>query len=345
MSAEKPVFGNPESIKEAKVKPRTKKEVAPTANDPLKVLPTIEKLVVGERKRWDILRGESLDRGTLAREILGIEKDPIHPSLVSKCLRWWGYQQLGYKPIPKDLNAILRLEAGSALHQAFERLLSNMGQVEYHVTHSAQDLADMSGKIDILFRNPKLPPEIGEYQVIELKSVSNYAFKFQLNRQGLRPDLVPTKDIVAPRESDKKQIGLYLKQLDTEGKNVAGANIIYIDRNDLGLKEALIPWDPITQYEIDQFIQQIYEAQELIKQGKLPEATVDSDIPCRYYCDYRHVCDVGRPEAAKRKKPLPKEVKAMAKDYWEKKRLAMEEAGAVQPTLGGDFNREDLTRK
>jgi len=345
MSPERPVFGDPESIKKARTKPRAKKEVRPTEFDPLKLLPKVEEFVVEERKRWDVLRREGLDRGTLTRKILGMETDPIHPSLVSQCLRWWGYQRLGYKPYPKDFNAIMRLEAGHAYHNAFENLVSSMGSVEYHITHSEEDIADMTGRVDVLFYNPKLPPEIGNYQVIELKTVSTQAFNFQLNRKNLRRDLIPTKGIVAPREHDKKQIGLYLKQLESEGKNVASASIFYIDRDSSEVKEALIPWDETTKNEVEQFIQQIREAQELIAQGKLPEPTVDSDIPCRYYCDYRHVCDAGKPAAAKRKKPRPRWVIKKTKEEKEELKKTMEEEGLVQPTLGSDFDKDELVSK
>lgn len=341
MPPEIPKFGDLKSQKEARTRPRTKKEVIPTEYDPLKVLPTIERLVVREIERWEILRREGLDRGTLAREILGTETKPIHPSLVSKCLRWWGYSKLGYKPLSKEFNAILRLKAGSAIHQAFEDLLKMMGPTEYHIIRSEEDDPEMTGTLDILFKNPRLPLKFGNFQVIELKSVSTEAFKYQLNRKKLRRDLILVKGIVAPRESDKKQVGLYLKQLEDEGKRVASANIIYIDRNNLDIKEALIPWDPITQYEVNQFIEEIEEANQLIERGELPQPTVDSDIPCRYYCDYRHVCDVRA--VAKRRVRKPSYVYKKARKEREKRRKIMEKLGSVQPTLGGDF--EDLIHK
>lgn len=336
MPAERPLLGDPQSIKEARTRPRARKEIQPTEYDPLRVLPTIERLVVRERERWETLRREGLDRGTLAREVLGLEGEkPIRPSLVSKCLRWWGYSELGYKPLSKDFNAILRLQAGSALHRAFEELLSVMGPTEYHIIRSEEEDAEMTGTIDILFKNPRLDPAIAHFQVIELKSVSTEAFQYQLNRAKLRRDLIPVKDIVAPRESDKKQVGLYLKQLETEGMKVACANIIYIDRNNLNLKEALVPWDPITKYEVDQFIEEIKEANRLIKMEKLPQPTVDSEIPCKYYCDYRHVCDVRA--VTKRKERKPSWVYKKAREERVERRKLMEKLGSVQSTLGGDF--------
>lgn len=336
MTPERPlIFGDSESQERAKTRPRAKKEVRPTEYDPLKILPTIERLVIKERERWETLRREKLDRGSLAQEILGTEIKRIHPSVIAKCLRWWGYSELGYKPLTKDFNAILRLQAGSALHRAFEELLSVMGPTEYHIIRSEEEDAEMTGTIDILFKNPRLDPAIANFQVIELKSVSTEAFQYQLNRAKLRRDLIPVKDIVAPRESDKKQVGLYLKQLETEGMKVACANIIYIDRNNLNLKEALVPWDPITKYEVDQFIEEIKEANRLIKMEKLPQPTVDSEIPCKYYCDYRHICDVRK--VAVRKKPKPEWVRVKTREQREKRREAMEKRGLVQPTLGGEF--------
>lgn len=334
MSAERPIFGDSESIKEARTRPLAKKEVRPTEYDPLKVFPTIKRLIVEERERWAVLRREGLDRGTLAREILGLEEHkPIRPSIVSKCLRWWGYSELGYKPLSKDFNDILRMEAGIALHRRIEGLLSGMGWSEYPIPSLEIDDVEMSGTIDLLYKNPKT----NDYQVIEFKTVSHEAFVFQLNREGIRKGLVLTKGIIAPRESDKKQVGLYLKFLEKKGIKVACANIIYIDRNTTEFKEALIPWDATTRWEVDQFIEQIKEAQKLIAQNELPEATVDSEAPCKYYCEYRHACDAGKRAVARRKKPRPKRVIEMTKRERAEKRKMMERLGTVQPTLGGDF--------
>lgn len=336
MTPERLIFGDSESQERAKTRPRAKKEVHPTEDTPLRILPTIEKLVIGERERWEMLRREGLDRATWAQKILGTEKNKlIQPSMVSICLRWWGYSELGYKPPLKDFNTILRLETGSALHQAFENLLSSMGPTEYIIISSVGEDAEMAGKIDILFRNRTLDPAIGDYQIIELKSVSDEAFRYQLNREKLRKDLIPTKGIVAPREHDKKQVCLYLKESEEKGYKVACANIIYINRNTLELKEAIIPWDATTKYEIDQFIEEIERARNLIKQEKLPESTVDSEIPCKYYCDYRHVCDVRK--VAVRKKRKPEWVRVKTREERKKRREVMEKRGLVQPTLGGEF--------
>lgn len=343
MPPEKPIFADPESQKAAQTCARVKKEVRPTENDPLKVLPIIEQMIVEERKRWQTLRDEGLDRRSLSQEILGSEERAVSPSLVSKCLRWWGYQKLGHPPLSKNFNSILRLESGIALHRALEKLLSPMGVTEHRLIRREIDGVEMTGVIDILFRSPKSFSEIGDWQVIEIKTVSTNAFQKQLNRKNLRPDLIPTKGIITPRESDKKQVSLYLRLLEEEGLKLIGANIIYVNRDTCELKEALIPWDAITQYETSEFIEEIRKAQELIAEGKLPEGTPDSKVPCTYYCDYRHICLTGRPKAAKRKKPMPGWVRQRAKEQEEERKRIMEEAGMVQPLLGGDF--EELFHK
>ncbi len=343
MSPERPIFADPESQRIARTRPRAKKEVRPTENDPLKVLPIIEQMIVEERKRWQTLRDEGLDRRSLFQEILGSEERAVSPSLVSKCLRWWGYQKLGHTPLSKNFNSILRLESGIALHRALERLLRPMGITEHRLIRREIDGVEMTGAIDILFRNPKSFSEIGNWQVIEIKTVSANAFQKQLNRKNLRPDLVPTKGIITPRESDKKQVSLYLRLLEEEGLKLIGANIVYMNRDTCELKEALILWDAITQYETSEFIEEIKKAQELIAKGKLPKGTSDSDVPCKYYCDFRHICLIGRTKTAKRKKPKPRWVRKRAKEQEEERRQIMEEAGLVQPILGGDF--EELFHK
>ncbi len=252
------------------------------------------------------------------------------PSTASNCLRWVGYESLGYKPAPNTFESQVGLMIGSSAHYSISRVLKGYGLSEQSLFDEERNI---SGRYDFLFKNPQTQ----DWQMIDFKFVSDYGFR-QIKREGLSETLKNTKNIYNSTPEAKRQLITYMSIARNQGFNVMMGNVVYINRNDGKIKESLIPWDALTEHEADQFFAQIKEAGEKIGKGELPEPSVQSKYVCGSFCPYRGYCEYGQNFAADKvkresKRRAPLWVIKKAREEAAEKKLKMEESGIVQPDL------------
>lgn len=257
----------------------------------------------------------------------------ISPSIVAFCLRWVGYEALGYPPAPPTPEGNLAMMIGSASHYSLLRAIERVIPGRQEVAFTLED-DNISGRIDFILKNPMT----GEHQIVEIKTVSDYAFRL-ITREKLPPELRSTKDIFWPSIEHCKQVILYMWAKRKEGVKVACANIIYINREKGSIKEAIVPWDLASETDALALVEKIKEAKVLIDKGELPPPSVESPHVCRGFCPYRLKCEHGQKFAAEgvkadqRKRP-PGFRQILRKQY-DEKREKMEELGVVQAELVG----------
>lgn len=299
--------------------------------------PLIEKVLEADWRKWE--KG-TLERRKKQQEIFQAiwGKDVevpayLSPSTIAYCLKWVGYEALGYQPTPPTTEGRLVMLMGSAGHWSLLRTIGQQipGRQE---TSFTIDEADLSGRIDCLLRNPKT----GEYQILELKFVGDYPFR-QIKREGLPEHLRSTKNIYQPSAEYRNQVLLYMWAKRKEGLSVACANIIYINRDTGKTKEALVVWNAQAEYDAEQLVVKIKQAKEAIDKKELPEPTVESPYVCGKFCPHRTHCEHGQKFAAvqirRQQKRRPKWVAKQAKEQAEARRAEMEKLGVVQARFGG----------
>jgi len=304
---------------------------------PYRLGPLIQKILEAD---WNRLQENSRQRRETQQGIFKTiwgegAKIPEYfsPSVVAHCLRWVGYEALGYKPAPPSAESHLVTMMGSAIHWSFLRVIEQQIPARQE-TIFAVDEADLSGRIDCLFRNPKT----SEYQILEIKTVGDYPFR-QIKREGLPPELRNTKDIYQPAPEHRNQVLLYMWAKRKEGLNVACANIIYINRDSGQIKEALVVWNSKAEYDAEQLVAKIRQAKEAILRKELPQPTVESSYTCAKLCPYRVHCEYGQKFAAgqikKEQRRRPQWVYRRAREEAKRRREEMEKLGVVQAQLPG----------
>lgn len=365
MSPDRPQFGIIPP-KEAQLRRRLEQKKhpelksPPSPNDYLKVLPVIEKAIIYSNKEdalfWAVNKKK---KAAFAEAVWGTSeiKSYVSPSVACNCLRWVGeeavYDLTGWSKAESTVDGMLVLKMGSSIHWAIEKILKSYLPGSQEMTLTNEE-ANISGRMDILMKNPKT----GNYQLIELKSIADFAFQ-QINREKL-PDYLRSMDnIYSPKPEHRKQVLLYLwildKQFAGQGKEIESASIIYIDRDGGKRKEALIPWDSIAKYDAQQFVEQIIEAQKKIEatlvyirenpkpnkqiiEDMLPEPTVESEYICKTFCPFRQSCLPARGIVAdgvkKEQKRRPKGVKRMAEQEMLERQEKMNKLGLSQQSLG-----------
>lgn len=323
------------------VRERRKSPIPQDIYEVYKALPSIDKIIQEDWVGWREARKERRERQLEILQSIwgtGVELPRyVPPSIASSCLRWVGYEQLeevlGIAPIPPTVEGSLVMMMGSAGHwsllRKIEQQLPGLEETSFII-----DEADLSGRVDYLFKNPATQ----EYQLWEFKFVHDYVFR-KVRRKNLENKLRRTPDVYAPTPEYRKQVLLYMWAKRQEGKNVVCGNIIYINRNDGKRKEALVLWDAIAEYDAEQLVEQIKKAKQNINEGKLPEPTVESTHVCAKFCPYRGHCDYGQKFAAgqvrKERKKRPTGVYKKIKKDIEAKRQRMIELGLVQGQLPG----------
>lgn len=348
MPPERPQFGKlppDEATHRRRIKAQKQvreREKSPTPQDiydVYKTLPSIDKAIQDDWRRWRERRKEKQQEQLEALQAVwgeGVEVPRyVSPSIASSCLKWVGYEELeevlGTAPTPPTVEGSLVMMIGSAGHwsllKKIEQQLPGLEETSFVI-----DEADLSGRIDYLFRNPATE----EYQLLEFKFVHDYVFR-QVKREELEDKLRRTQDIHAPIAEHRRQVLLYMWAKRQEGKNVACGNIIYINRNDGKRKEALVLWDAIAEYDAQQSVEQIKRAKRDIKEGKLPEPTVESTHVCAKFCPYRGHCDYGQKFVAdqvrKERKRRPPGVYKKAAQQRAAKEQQMIKLGIVQGRL------------
>lgn len=315
-------------------------------------LPLIEETLRADWRRW---QEQAQQKDNQRQEVLeaiygpGVKvPEQIHPSTASFCLRWVAYRALGYKEAEPEVKSISTMKMGSSIHWSYGRTMKDFlpGEAEASVVVGDPDL---SGRIDYFFANPRWPDQ---YQILEFKSVSVWGFR-QIKREGLPDYLQGTKDIYQPSPEHRKQTLLYMWAKSRHHYNVICANIIYINRSSGEMKEALIPWDALAEYDVEEvLVPQIRQTQAIIEDLKkkkaagqpideqeLPEPTVESAHVCGRFCPFRGRCEFGQKfaggEVRRKAKRRPQYVYRKLKEDRQQVRGLMEKAGLVQGGLPG----------
>ncbi len=290
------------------------------------------------RNDWEQMQQNRADLSQERRQVLekiwgeGLETPwYIAPSIASECLRWVGYEVLDYKPATPTPEAIMAMMMGTSSHWS---LLKKVEKVVPGGPDSRflQDDPGVSGRLDYLLRNPKT----GEFQVLELKFVGDWVFR-KITREGLSPSLVNTKGIYQPTPEHRLQTMQYMWAKRQEGVNVVCANIVYINRDRGTMKEAMVLWDALVEYDIQVFLGKAKEARARIDRGELPEPTVESSHVCGSLCPYRAHCEFGQKFAAgqvkKQQKRRPQWVYKKARQDSQELKAKMVRLGLTQPKL------------
>lgn len=366
MIADRPqiIFGEIPS-EEARLRRRLEKKKHPELKNPpspydyLRVLPAVKHAIIDsereESKYWQELKKK---KAVFSEAVWGTSeiKNYVSPSTVCNCLRWVGEESVadltGRPKAEKTVSGIVILKQGSSFHWALEKILKNYLPGTQEMTLVDEDV-NISGRFDVLMRNPKT----GKYQLIELKSTADFAFR-KLGRLGLPEYLKSTSEIFAPNSEHRKQVLLYMwildKQLRVQGKELDSASVVYVNRDDGEMKEALIPWDSVAKYDAQQFVEQIIEAQKKIDEtlayirenpnfdwqvveDMLPAPTVESKYICEKFCPHRLHCLPGRGAAAngvkKESKKRPQQVYRIAKQERLGRQEKLSELGVQQGKL------------
>lgn len=317
--------------------PRTEKPANQETYAIYRAIPMVEAALQADSRNW---QEESANRKKQQKEILkaiwgeNVELPfYISPSTASFCLRWVGYEALGYTPAPRTMKSNLAMMIGSASHysllRAIGRAIPGLQETSFTIEED-----DLSGRVDFLFRNPRT----NEYQILEFKFTSDFGFR-QVTREKLPDYLRSTKGVFQPQPEHRKQVLLYMYAKRKEGLDIACANVVYIDKNTGEMKDALVVWDALAEFDASELVSGIKEAKTQIERKELPEPTVESAHVCERFCPYRVKCEHGQRFAAgevrREQKRRPKIVYQKAKEQREAKRRRMEEQGLVQGQLPG----------
>lgn len=247
------------------------------------------------------------------------------------CLRWLGYELLGYKPALPTPESITIMNIGSATHSRLLRI------TEQHLRGRQEtgfDFEDLTGRSDFIYEHPLIKkPVIWEY-----KTVGDYPFR-KITREGLPDYLRSTAKIYWPQPEHRNQALLYIWGHRQRQLDIFAAVIVYINRSTGEKKDALVIWDTLAEYDAEQLREKFKEAKARIDQGKLPEPSVESPHICAKQCPFSVHCDYGREFAAGRvkreQKRKPPWVYRRAREQAAETRRLMEELGLVQPELPG----------
>ena len=309
--------------------------------DTYKLVPLIQKAVIEDSKGWRETYAGSADKKKriyegIWGEGLTVEKT-VSPSIAANCLRWVGYDTLGYIGAERTFEQEIALLLGSAAHKYIEMKLKMFGKTEVPILHEETGL---SGRVDLLIENPKTR----EWQAIDFKFVGNYGFQ-QVKREKLAPELKNTKGIYNASPETRLQLLQYIWILREGGKNVTLGNVIYINKDNGKTKECLVPWDAKAQYDMAEFLKKLKQARVDIKNGDVPEPTVQSTHICAGFCPHRTRCDYGQKFAAGRvrrqNKRRPNWVYKKAREQHREREALMIRLGQIQPRLFSDIDESD----
>lgn len=303
--------------------------------DEYRFIPVIEKALAIDEERFVKSQVEKVkNRDDSLSPFFG---EGIKPSIKlspssSDCLRREGYRLLGYEPALSTTETRLAKLIGSSSHYGLERVLrgvlpSDIVQIEIWTSQSPDK--DILGRLDVLYFNPRTR----EHQVVDLKFVSDYAFK-QIKREGLSTYMRKTKNIYNPRPGDKQQVLIYMGDKRDEGLEVRIGNIIYINVSTRKMKEAMIEWDE-NESRVKERVQELHIAKQQIEKGKLPKA--ETDKHCEY-CWFIKYCEEGQAYLSSgkklvRKRPLSQGIRAQIAEKRREAKQKREDLGLVQPQL------------
>lgn len=316
-----------------------------------------EAIIASEEERQFLQAQKKQRRQQIIERRYGkVESDfSFSPATISKCLRWAGYDLLGYRPLPKTPREIMILSTGTSTHWKILGALERFGKIEYPMVI---DEDQIEGHLDFRFQNPKTK----EYQIADLKTTSKEGFGM-ISREGMPTWMsITEKDFYVPRPEDRLQVLLYMLAERRKGYDVAVGNVIYINRNynrrrlssrnleeDLILqdmkewtKECLVLWDEMAESEVKQFLLEAEEAWIAIKKGELPKPSVhpkSAPFLCGEADPHRLDCEFGHPLVARqlrrKAKRLSREAWAIARKQFAQRKEEGIELGVVQPELPG----------
>jgi len=194
-------------------------------------------------------------RRAVAREAFGQESSPlkISPSLACHCLRWVGYELLGYAPAPRTLDEETTMLLGTGFHRQVLNLLDRYCPEAEQERGFSIDLgaAILSGRADFIYRDLKTQERI----LVELKTISPFTWS-KIKRQK-------DASAYAPMAEHRKQLLLYLWALNQINQQKIDVGIVYyINRTSGERRSAPVFWDAVAQYDAEQLVANIQKAGE-----------------------------------------------------------------------------------
>ncbi|MDP2910417.1 MAG: PD-(D/E)XK nuclease family protein [bacterium] len=164
---------------------------------------------------------------------------------------------------------ILRLfDHGDHMHQLIMKSLLSTRDI--HVVASEVNIPPqqlVSGRADAIISNGK------DLYILDIKSMNSMIFR----------------TLTEPKEENIKQIQLYSYYF-----NIPRGILLYVNKDNLQLKEFIIEYNPI---EAERLIENLTFLKKQIDSNIVPARIPDypDDWQCRY-CQFRGVCDLGDPD-------------------------------------------------
>jgi len=176
-----------------------------------------------------------------------------------------------FKNVPeKELEAnILRLfDHGDHMHQLI--MGSLIGAREINVVTSEVNIDSqelISGRADAIISDGK------KLYVLDIKSMNSMIFR----------------NLTEPKEENVKQIQLYLHYF-----KISKGILLYVNKDNLELKEFIIDYNPI---EAEELVENLNFLRKQIDSNIVPARISDypDDWQCRY-CQFKEICNLGAPD-------------------------------------------------
>jgi hypothetical protein len=310
----------------------------PGVYDTLNPIGLIKTAIEADSKDYD--ESWNKRKATVRRNVISVYGVPpdeelnFSPSTSSNCVRWEGYQKLGYEGTPMSFGAKMATMIGRASHDELAKILRRNAPGRHNVPTNL-DSEGVYGVMDWVFNNPILHKE----EVIDWKFVASFKFK-QINRDGLHELLRNTKNIYNPEPEYRRQLLLYMYDREKRGKEVACGVVVYVNRdNPEQMKPALIIWDAVAKYDAEQFLKEIQEAKLAVKEGQIPKENVISPYICRSMCPHVQHCEPGQAFAQRnirrKRKVMPEWVYKKQREEFAQRQERLQELGIIPLPLPG----------
>jgi CRISPR/Cas system-associated exonuclease Cas4 (RecB family) len=176
-----------------------------------------------------------------------------------------------FKNVPRkemEPNVLRLFDHGDHMHQLIMKSLLSTRDI--HVVASEVNIPPqelVSGRADAIISNGK------DLYILDIKSMNSMIFK----------------TLTEPKEENIRQIQLYSYYF-----NIPRGILLYVNKDNLQLKEFIIEYNPI---EAERLIENLTFLKKQIDSNIVPARIPDypDDWQCRY-CQFRGVCDLGAPD-------------------------------------------------
>lgn len=186
---------------------------------------------------------------------LGGDRDPdgkYHPSSLFQCARKviYNLRDTG-KSETTEPQALRRFWIGHRLHEALQSALAVSPDVDVFYPEFEINVTshNVTGHGDGLMR-VKLEDGSWAWVIVEIKSIRKSAFKFGLKEENLKQAITYAWAVrYFGCEALSLVTGL-MEPLLPLGEELAGILVIYLEKEDLAVREHFIPWSPDMQNEV-----------------------------------------------------------------------------------------------